>query len=188
MTVNDDWLAAAFSDTDLVAEVLITLRTPPPPPPSKRQTPAWTIHQRRSRTQPSIQASATKSEPPRASPSTPLSWSAAAASVSGGGVVISRSNKVCKTTTSIVICQLIVCCRRCVCQYVCSFASCVFFNTVTLFDRFTLHNTYNLQSSHAIFWLFSITDLCWPIWLLFTSNFIQLVICSSRWLFHFYVF
>ncbi|KAI3727165.1 hypothetical protein L1987_66975 [Smallanthus sonchifolius] len=82
-----DWVTAAMADNDVVAEVLLRLRLPTLPPSSKRRRPAplqsWTIHQRRSRTQPILPAS-TKSETPRASPSTPLSWSGAT-SVSGGG-------------------------------------------------------------------------------------------------------
>ncbi|XP_071712064.1 uncharacterized protein [Rutidosis leptorrhynchoides] len=74
---HDDWLTAAMSDSDIVAKLLVTLRSPsppPPPPPPHRPPHTWTIHQRRSPTQTLIQPP-DKSEPPRASPSTPLSWS-----------------------------------------------------------------------------------------------------------------
>ncbi|XP_023744152.1 uncharacterized protein LOC111892310 isoform X1 [Lactuca sativa] len=89
---EDDWVAAAMEDSDLVAEVLVRLRVAKPPPslqPSKRRRPSppqsWTIHQRRSRSQPVVLLPApNKSEAPRASPSTPLCWSGAT-SVSGGG-------------------------------------------------------------------------------------------------------
>ncbi|KAL4584595.1 hypothetical protein LXL04_009199 [Taraxacum kok-saghyz] len=88
---DDDWVPAAMKDGDLVAEVLVRLRLAKPPPslqPSKRRRPSppqsWTIHQRRSRTQPVLPAP-NKSEAPRASPSTPLSWSGGATSISGGG-------------------------------------------------------------------------------------------------------
>lgn len=82
-----------MEDSDLVAEVLVRLRVAKPPPslqPSKRRRPSppqsWTIHQRRSRSQPVVLLPApNKSEAPRASPSTPLSWSGGATSVSGGG-------------------------------------------------------------------------------------------------------
>ncbi|CAI9280730.1 unnamed protein product [Lactuca saligna] len=90
---EDDWVATAMEDIDLVAEVLVRLRVAKPPPslqPSKRRRPSppqsWTIHQRRSRSQPVVLLPApNKSEAPRASPSTPLSWSGGATSVSGGG-------------------------------------------------------------------------------------------------------
>ncbi|KAI3759609.1 hypothetical protein L6452_07542 [Arctium lappa] len=86
---GDDWLTFAMADPHLVAELLLKLRLPLPPP-SKRSRPSppqsWTIHQRRSKTQPLLPTS-NKSETPRASPSTPLSWSGGATSVSGGGGV-----------------------------------------------------------------------------------------------------
>ncbi|KAK9066307.1 hypothetical protein SSX86_013628 [Deinandra increscens subsp. villosa] len=85
-----DWVAAAMADTDAVAEVLVRLRVATLPPSSKRRRPAppqsWTIHQPRSRTQPILPASnKSETETPRASPSTPLSWSGGATSGSGGG-------------------------------------------------------------------------------------------------------
>ncbi|XP_024971507.1 uncharacterized protein LOC112510342 [Cynara cardunculus var. scolymus] len=81
----DDWLSLAMADTHLVAELLLRLRLPLPPSKRSRPSPpqSWTIHQRRSRTQPLLPPS-NKSEAPRASPSTPLSWSGAT-SISGGG-------------------------------------------------------------------------------------------------------
>ncbi|KAI3785989.1 hypothetical protein L1987_45115 [Smallanthus sonchifolius] len=86
-----DWVTAAMADNDVVAEVLLRLRLPSLPPSSKRRRPAppqsWTIHQRRSRTQPILPAS-NKSETPRASPSTPLSWSGATSVSGGGGALI----------------------------------------------------------------------------------------------------
>ncbi|KAI3521186.1 hypothetical protein L1887_10647 [Cichorium endivia] len=91
---EDDWVKAAMEDSDIVAEVLVRLRVAKPQPslqPSKRRRQAppqsWTIHQRRSRTQPVLLPASNKSEAPRASPSTPLSWSGAT-SISGGGVPI----------------------------------------------------------------------------------------------------
>nr|XP_043617388.1 proline-rich receptor-like protein kinase PERK2 [Erigeron canadensis] len=94
---DDDWLTAAISDTSVVAEFLLSLHlptSPPPPPPpssssSKRRRPAppptWTIRRSRTQPQPLHQPPiSNKSDTPRASPSTPLSWSRAT-SVSGGG-------------------------------------------------------------------------------------------------------
>ncbi|KAL8232289.1 hypothetical protein R6Q57_002067 [Mikania cordata] len=82
--MNDDhnWLKSAMNDTELVANVLLQLRQSFPsdhlnPPPK-----TWTIRQRRSRPPPP--AAGKKSPVPRASPTTPLSWSGAT-SVSGGG-------------------------------------------------------------------------------------------------------
>ncbi|KAL8230413.1 hypothetical protein R6Q57_000191 [Mikania cordata] len=86
-----DWVTAAMADNDVVAELLVGLRVAALPPSSKRRRSvppqSWTIHQRRSRTQPLLPAS-NKSETPRASPTTPLSWSGGATSVSGGGASI----------------------------------------------------------------------------------------------------
>ncbi|KAL8252250.1 hypothetical protein R6Q59_035943 [Mikania micrantha] len=82
--MNDDhnWVKSAMNDTELVANVLLQLRQAFPsehlnPPPK-----TWTIRQRRSRPPPP--AAGKKSPVPRASPTTPLSWSGAT-SVSGGG-------------------------------------------------------------------------------------------------------
>lgn len=92
---DDDWLTTAMADTALVAELLLTLRLSTLPSTSKRRRPAppqsWTIHQRRSRTQPLLPAS-NKSETPRASPNTPLSWSGATSLSGGGGVPILEPN------------------------------------------------------------------------------------------------
>ncbi|KAL8217455.1 hypothetical protein R6Q57_020828 [Mikania cordata] len=83
-----DWLTAAMADTAMVAETLIKLRVSTLPLPS-RPAPlqSWSIHQRRSRTQPAQPAS-NKSELPTASPSTPLSLSGATSFSGGGGAPI----------------------------------------------------------------------------------------------------
>ena len=77
---EDNWLTEALTDTNIVAHLIVKLRQPPqqqPPPLS------WTI--RRSRTQqpqqqPLVSSSNKPEQPPRASPSTPLSWNG-----NGGG-------------------------------------------------------------------------------------------------------
>ncbi|MFS7971162.1 hypothetical protein Hanom_Chr09g00829471 [Helianthus anomalus] len=88
---QDNWLTVAMADNDVVAELLLRLRLPVPPSSNRRRRPAppqsWTIHQRRSRTQPP----SNKSETPSASPTTPLSWSGGATSFSGG---VDKSDKV----------------------------------------------------------------------------------------------
>ncbi|KAI3761493.1 hypothetical protein L1987_51910 [Smallanthus sonchifolius] len=72
---EDDWVTDAMA-----AEILVKLRAATLPLPSKRGIPAppqsWTIHQRRSRTQP-LHPASNKLEEPRASPTTPLSWTGA---------------------------------------------------------------------------------------------------------------
>lgn len=70
MTQDDHWLTAAMADDDVVAALLVKLRLPTQPPQK------WTLHQRRSRTQPPLlPPTSNKSDTPRASPTTPLSWS-----------------------------------------------------------------------------------------------------------------
>ncbi|GJZ93758.1 hypothetical protein Tco_0665961 [Tanacetum coccineum] len=82
-TDDDNWLTAALTDTNVVAKLIVKLRESTSSP---SQLPlSWTI--RRSRTQHQLQpllSSSNKSEqPPRASPSTPLSWNG-----NGGGASV----------------------------------------------------------------------------------------------------
>ncbi|KAI3737538.1 hypothetical protein L2E82_27542 [Cichorium intybus] len=81
---DDNWVTAAMDDTDLVVQVLFTLRQAAlnrKPPPL-----GWSIRQRRSRPQVVVAPAAAKKSPAaRASPTTPLSWSGAT-SISGGGI------------------------------------------------------------------------------------------------------
>ncbi|CAL5327601.1 unnamed protein product [Camellia sinensis] len=82
MSDNDeDWVGAAMSDESMAAELLVRLRRakpPPPPPPPPSALPfKWSVRQPRSRPM-----MLNKKLIPRASPSTPLSWSGAT-SVSG---------------------------------------------------------------------------------------------------------
>ncbi|XP_021298467.1 uncharacterized protein LOC110427297 [Herrania umbratica] len=91
---EEEWVKEAMTNDMLVAEVIMSLAQaePPPPPPPPNQSAKnncgsltlqleWSVHQRRSK-----QALRKKSEPARASPTTPLSWSSGT-SVSGGGGV-----------------------------------------------------------------------------------------------------
>ncbi|XP_020204389.1 uncharacterized protein LOC109789769 [Cajanus cajan] len=66
---DDEWVKVAMADDSLVVELLLRLHRPPPPPPSLLLR--WTVRQRRSR------HNNKKAESTRASPTTPLSWSAA---------------------------------------------------------------------------------------------------------------
>ncbi|KAJ0804244.1 putative transcription factor bZIP family [Helianthus annuus] len=72
---DDNWVNSALTDTDLVVHLLVNLRSSPPSPPK-----TWTIRQPRSKPPPPP----TKSQPTRASPTTPLSYSCATTSVSAG--------------------------------------------------------------------------------------------------------
>nr|GFA49951.1 hypothetical protein [Tanacetum cinerariifolium] len=82
-TDDDNWLTAALTDTNVVAKLIVKLRQSTSSP---SQLPlSWTI--RRSRTQhqqqPLLSSSNKSEQPPRASPSTPLSWNG-----NGGGASV----------------------------------------------------------------------------------------------------
>ncbi|XP_009765663.1 uncharacterized protein LOC107774086 isoform X1 [Nicotiana tabacum] len=80
---EEEWLKAATMDDTVVAELLLRLNQVNPSPSKSKKTSLpleWTVRQRRSRP---ISVNA-KKPAPRASPTTPLSWSGAT-SVSGGG-------------------------------------------------------------------------------------------------------
>ncbi|KAL4559887.1 hypothetical protein LXL04_032033 [Taraxacum kok-saghyz] len=90
---DDNWVAAAMDDIDLVVQVLVTLRQAASlhkPPPL-----GWSIRQRRSRPQVVVAApaAAKKSPAARASPTTPLSWSGGT-SISGGGGIEESSKSI----------------------------------------------------------------------------------------------
>lgn len=84
---DEEWVKAATVDDAVVAELLLVLKevkqpSPPPPPPAKPALSLeWSVRQRRSKAV-IFQA---KKQAPMASPTTPLSWSAAT-SLSGCGV------------------------------------------------------------------------------------------------------
>ncbi|CAN4088563.1 unnamed protein product [Withania somnifera] len=81
---EEEWLKAAIMDDTVVAELLLRLNKVNPSPSKCKKTTGlpleWTVRQRRSRPV-SVNA---KKQAPRASPTTPLSWSGAT-SVSCGG-------------------------------------------------------------------------------------------------------
>ncbi|GAU27842.1 hypothetical protein TSUD_114220 [Trifolium subterraneum] len=66
---DHDWLNLAMADDSIVADLLLRLNNPQPPPPLQLH---WTTRQPRSKSIPLKQDYST-----RASPNTPLSWSAA---------------------------------------------------------------------------------------------------------------
>ncbi|PPD91368.1 hypothetical protein GOBAR_DD11718 [Gossypium barbadense] len=82
---EEEWVKEALTDSMLAAKVLLSLyqaSSPPPRSDSASSQPLqveWSVRQRRSK-----QSLKKKSEPARASPTTPLSWSGGI-SVSGGG-------------------------------------------------------------------------------------------------------
>ncbi|XP_076906574.1 uncharacterized protein LOC143562733 [Bidens hawaiensis] len=71
MTNSDNWVQSAMTDTDLVVNLLFKLRHSTPTTTSSPPI-TWTIRQPRS-----TPPTGKKSPAPRASPTTPLSWSAA---------------------------------------------------------------------------------------------------------------
>ncbi|RYR50797.1 hypothetical protein Ahy_A07g037414 [Arachis hypogaea] len=80
---HDNWVKIAMADDSLVVDLLLRLhqaRQPPPPPSLNLQ---WSVRQRRSKCVPRHN----KAETTRASPTTPLSWSATT-SASGGGATL----------------------------------------------------------------------------------------------------
>ncbi|XP_076886343.1 uncharacterized protein LOC143536180 [Bidens hawaiensis] len=92
---QDHWLTVAMTDTTAVAQILVNLRAAAPPAKPRRPEPphSWTVRQRRS---------STKSEPPRASPTTPLSWTAATSGSCFAAVADTSRSKVtppCETST-----------------------------------------------------------------------------------------
>lgn len=85
---EEDWVKAAIMDDNMVAELLLGLNHPNPSPsslPSKLKKTGspleWTVRQRRSKP---VSVNAKKATP-RASPTTPLSWSGATSASCGGG-------------------------------------------------------------------------------------------------------
>ncbi|KAH0877600.1 hypothetical protein HID58_064994 [Brassica napus] len=82
-----DWTQEAMSDDSLVAEALICLHHAEPPPPPVKNGGSdlklkWNVRQRRSK---AATPSRKKGDHTRSSPTTPLSWSGTATSLSGGG-------------------------------------------------------------------------------------------------------
>ncbi|XP_057724951.1 uncharacterized protein LOC130940736 [Arachis stenosperma] len=80
---HDNWVKIAMADDSLVVDLLLRLHQAqhPPPPPSLNLQ--WSVRQRRSKCVPRHN----KAETTRASPTTPLSWSATT-SASGGGATL----------------------------------------------------------------------------------------------------
>ncbi|MCD7464885.1 hypothetical protein HAX54_000145 [Datura stramonium] len=81
---EEEWLNAAIMDDTVVAELLLRLSRVNPSPSKSKKTGLpleWTVRQRRSRPV-SVNA---KKQAPRASPTTPLSWSGATSVSCGGG-------------------------------------------------------------------------------------------------------
>ncbi|XAR67837.1 hypothetical protein NMG60_11002761 [Bertholletia excelsa] len=82
---DDDWVSAAMTDNSVVVELLLRLHHASPPPAKTETNPPfpleWSVRQRRSK--PMLLAN--KKPTPRASPTTPLSWSGAT-SVSGSPI------------------------------------------------------------------------------------------------------
>lgn len=76
MNDTDNWVNTAINNTELVVNLLIKLRQSSPSPLPLQKN--WTIRQRRS-------LPPKKSPETRASPTTPLSYSGGATSVSNGG-------------------------------------------------------------------------------------------------------
>ncbi|XP_058195808.1 uncharacterized protein LOC131312091 isoform X3 [Rhododendron vialii] len=89
---DEDWVKAAMTDDSVVVELLFRLHRSTPPPPSKKGShPSrpleWSVRQRRSKPIPHQAAEKKRKKPAptaRDSPTTPLSWSGGATSVSGG--------------------------------------------------------------------------------------------------------
>ncbi|KAL2554891.1 hypothetical protein Fot_08510 [Forsythia ovata] len=82
MEGDEEWIKEAMADDTMVVELLVRLNqshsTPPPPPQSLK----WSVRQRRSKP---VAVNNVKNPAPRASPTTPLSWSGAT-SLSGGAI------------------------------------------------------------------------------------------------------
>ncbi|CAI9754135.1 unnamed protein product [Fraxinus pennsylvanica] len=80
MSEDEEWVKTAMIDDTVVVELLVRLNQsqhPPPPPAEAIKQLKWSIRQRRSR-------HAAVKPSTRASPTTPLSWSGGATSLSGG--------------------------------------------------------------------------------------------------------
>lgn len=82
---DDNWVETAMADVNLVANFLLTMKTPSssslsssPPPPLNLH---WTVRQRRSKSR----TRKMKTDSTRASPTTPLSWSAATSASAADG-------------------------------------------------------------------------------------------------------
>lgn len=78
---EEEWLKAAIMDDTVVAELLLRLNKVNPSKKTTGLPLEWTVRQRRSRPV-SVNA---KKQAPRASPTTPLSWSGATSVSCGGG-------------------------------------------------------------------------------------------------------
>lgn len=82
---DEDWVKAAMTDDSVVVELLMRLHQKREHSPAALQL-EWSVRQRRSKPMMILQANNKKKKPtPRSSPTTPLSWSCGATSVSGGG-------------------------------------------------------------------------------------------------------
>ena len=79
---DEDWVKAALTDDSLVGKLLVRLHHAPPPKRDSHLAPPleWTVRQRRSKP---VMILTNKKPTPRASPTTPLSWSGGATSVDG---------------------------------------------------------------------------------------------------------
>ncbi|XP_058728866.1 uncharacterized protein LOC131601132 [Vicia villosa] len=96
---NDTWVETAMADVNLVANFLLTMKTPSSS--SSLSSPPlnlhWTVRQRRSKSR----TRKMKTDSTRASPTTPLSWSAAtSASAADGNEESSRLTKPLHTSRS----------------------------------------------------------------------------------------
>ncbi|CAK8574594.1 unnamed protein product [Lathyrus sativus] len=96
---DDNWVETAMADVNLVANFLITMKKTSSPPSSSSLSPPlnlrWTVRQRRSKSR----TRKMKTDSTRASPTTPLSWSAAT-SASGADEESSRLTKPVHTSRS----------------------------------------------------------------------------------------
>ncbi|KAL3528936.1 hypothetical protein ACH5RR_008258 [Cinchona calisaya] len=85
---DEEWVRAATVDDTVVAELLIVLKqvkqhqSPEPPPTKPALSVEWSVRQRRSK---AVVVHQAKKQAQTASPTTPLSWSGGATSVSGAG-------------------------------------------------------------------------------------------------------
>ncbi|KAI5392399.1 uncharacterized protein LOC127105376 [Lathyrus oleraceus] len=97
---DDNWVETAMADVNLVANFLLTMKKTSSPPSSSLSPPLnlhWTVRQRRSKSR----TRKMKTDSTRASPTTPLSWSAAtSASGADGNEESSRLTKPVHTSRS----------------------------------------------------------------------------------------
>ncbi|XP_057968234.1 uncharacterized protein LOC131157844 [Malania oleifera] len=103
---GEDWVKDALEDDSMVAELLMRLKVGLPPlasaPPPRRTSPAlrlhWSVRQPRSkpaglRLTESKKENGNNADVRRASPTTPLSWSATTSASGGGSVTSSRPDR-----------------------------------------------------------------------------------------------